>query len=81
MGMTGGSFNTREFFHGAPAPAVRVARVGFQVLGFGLPLLLLAWALLSGSALAWLLALASQAAGLLAERWFFLGSPRFQCNK
>ena len=30
MGMTGGSFNTREFFHGAPAPAVRVARVGFQ---------------------------------------------------
>ena len=30
MGMTGGSFNTREFFHGASAPAVRMARVGFQ---------------------------------------------------
>ena len=38
----------------------------------GLP----AWALLSGSALAWLLALASQAAGLLAERWFFFAQAR-----
>ena len=76
MGMTGGSFKTREFFHGASARAVRMARVGFQVLGFGLPLLLLAWALLSGSALAWLLALASQAAGLLAERWFFFAQAR-----
>ena len=42
MGMTGGSFKTREFVHGASARAVRMARVGFQVLGFGLPLLLLA---------------------------------------
>ena len=78
--MTGGSFNTREFFHGASARAVRMARVGFQVLGFGLPLLLLAWALLSGSALAWLLALASQAAGLLAERWFFFAQARHPQN-
>ena len=37
---------------------------------------LLAWALLSGSALARLLALASQAAGLLAERWFFFAQAR-----
>ena len=80
MGMTGGSFNTREFFHGASARAVRMARVGFQVLAFGLPLLLLAWALLSGSALAWLLALASQAAGLLAERWFFFAQARHPQN-
>ena len=41
---------------------------------------LLAWALLSGSALAWLLALASQAAGLLAERWFFFAQARHPQN-
>ena len=35
--MTGGSFKTREFVHGASARAVRMARVGFQVLGFGFP--------------------------------------------
>lgn len=66
MGMTGGSFNTREFFHGASEHAVRRSKVGFQVLAFALPILLLGWVLVSGSALAWLLALASQAAGLLA---------------
>ena len=71
MGMTGGSFNTREFFHGASHRAVRMARIGFQVFAFALPILLLSWALLSGSTLVWLFALASQAAGLLAERWFF----------
>jgi len=37
---------------------------------------LLAWALLSGSALARLLALASQAAGLLAERGCFFAQAR-----
>ena len=68
--MTGGSFKTREFVHGASARAVRMARWASRCWASGF-LLLLAWALLSGSALAWLLALASQAAGLLAERWFF----------
>ena len=80
MGMTGGSFNTREFFHGASAHGMRMARTGFQVLAFALPILLLAWALLSGSALAWLLALGSQAAGLLAERWFFFAQARHPQN-
>ena len=80
MGMTGGSFNTREFFHGASAHGMRMARTGFQVLAFALPILLLAWALLSGSALAWLLALASQAAGLLTERWFFFAQARHPQN-
>lgn len=57
-----------------------MARTGFQVLAFALPILLLAWALLSGSALAWLLALGSQAAGLLAERWFFFAQARHPQN-
>jgi DMSO reductase anchor subunit len=78
--MTGGSFNTREFFHGASNRVFRMARVGFQVLAFGLPLLLLAWAVLGESGLAWMLAFLSQALGLLAERWFFFAQARHPQN-
>lgn len=80
MGMTGGSFNTREFFHDASAQVYRMARTGFQVLAFGLPLMLLVWASLTGSGLAWSLAAVTQAAGLLAERWFFFAQARHPQN-
>lgn len=82
MGMTGGSFNTREFFHGASLAALRLAKSGFQVLAFALPLALLTWTALASSALAWvwMSALASQALGLLAERWFFFAQARHPQN-
>jgi sulfite dehydrogenase (quinone) subunit SoeC len=80
MGMTGGSFNTREFFHGASLHAYRAAKAGFQVLAFLLPLALLAWALLGGPPVAWLLALAAQALGMLVERWFFFAQARHPQN-
>jgi DMSO reductase anchor subunit len=80
MGFTGGSFNTREFFHGATMRMYRMAKVGFQVLAFAIPMVLIAWAVASGSSLAWLLAFASQAAGLLAERWFFFAQARHPQN-
>jgi len=41
---------------------------------------LLAWAARSGAVLAWALALASQAAGLLAERWFFFAQANHPQN-
>ncbi len=72
MGMSGGAFNTREFFHGRTSALLRQVKLGFLVLGFALPALLLAWGLYSGATLPWLLAAAVQAPGLLAERWFFL---------
>ena len=80
MGFTGGSFNTREFFHGASLQAFRMAKVGFQVLVFAVPLALLAWGAATGSAGAWLLAFASQAAGMLVERWFFFAQARHPQN-
>jgi DMSO reductase anchor subunit len=80
MGFTGGSFNTREFFHGASAQVFGMAKVGFQVLVFALPMVLLAWAVVSGELFAWLLALVSQAAGLLVERWFFFAQARHPQN-
>jgi len=62
MGMTGGAFNTREFFHGRT------------------PALLLAWGLATEALWPWLLALALQAPGLLAERWFFLAQANHPQN-
>ena len=53
MGMSAGSFNTREFFHGMAEMALRRVRIGALALGFVLPLLLAAWGLQSGSAAAW----------------------------
>ena len=81
MGMTGGSFNTREFRHRATLAVLRRVRTGFQWLGFGVPALLLAWALAGdGGATAWLLAVPLQTAGLLAERWFFFAQARHPQN-
>ncbi|MBI5276208.1 MAG: dimethyl sulfoxide reductase anchor subunit [Burkholderiales bacterium] len=80
MGMTGGSFNTREFFHGVSQAAYRSAKAAFQVFAFAVPLLLVSWAWLAGSSAAWLLAAGSQAIGLLAERWFFFAQARHPQN-
>jgi DMSO reductase anchor subunit len=80
MGFTAGSFNTREFFHGASRSAMRMARVGFQVFTFAVPLVLLAWGQVSGSSFAWAMAAVSQAAGLLAERWFFFAQANHPQN-
>jgi DMSO reductase anchor subunit len=80
MGMSAGSFNTREFFHGAKPVLVRRTRQLFQVLAFAVPLLLVALAGLRGSAAWWLLAVPVQFAGLLAERWFFFAQARHPQN-
>ncbi|WBY01066.1 dimethyl sulfoxide reductase anchor subunit [Ramlibacter tataouinensis] len=80
MGMTGGSFNTREFFHGASTAALRSVRIVFQVFAFAIPLLLLAWAQHAESGSLWLFAVLSQTAGLLAERWLFFAQARHPQN-
>lgn len=80
MGMTGGSFNTREFFHGARAATLRQVRGALLWLGFGLPVLLLAAALASQATLPILLAVLVQAPGLIAERWYFFAQARHPQN-
>jgi len=80
MGMTGGAFNTRHFFHGKSVAMLRLVKSGFLLLGFALPLLALAVALWTGSS-AWLmLALAAHLPGILAERWFFFAQARHPQN-
>ena len=73
QGAMGGSFNTREFFHGRPREVVRAVRWTFLALVFPAPALLL---LLGEAEAAFLL----QFAGLLAERWYFFADARHPQN-
>ena len=70
QGAMGGSFNTRAFIHSYGASIVRLARRGFLLLGFLIPLLLLQLSD-DSSMLVCSLAFALQYLGLLAERWYF----------
>ena len=83
MGMTGGSFNTREFMHGRTLAFL--ARIKYFAIGVGfiVPALLLLPVLLAGDGAhgAWLLAAALlQYPGLLAERWYFFAQARHPQN-
>jgi DMSO reductase anchor subunit len=80
MGMSAGSFNTREFFHGASLAALRQLKLAFFLLAFALPALLLGWGVAMQSTPAFLLALIVQVPGLLAERWFFFAQARHPQN-
>ena len=73
QGAMGGSFNTREFFHGRPRAVVRAARWALLALVFPVPALFL----LAGFPAAAFLA---QFAGLLAERWYFFAEARHPQN-
>ncbi|WP_219216808.1 dimethyl sulfoxide reductase anchor subunit family protein [Variovorax boronicumulans] len=80
MGMSAGSFNTREFFHHASLLAMRNVKRALIVLGFALPTVLLLWGVATASGLAFGLALAVQVPGLVAERWFFFAQARHPQN-
>ena len=78
QGAMGGSFNTREFFHGATREKMRAIRWSFLLLAFAAPLLLLAFGRDSAPAL--VLAFVVQYAGLLAERWYFFAEANHPQN-
>lgn len=80
MGMSAGAFNTREFFHGRSLAFLKNLKWIFLLCGFVLPALCAAWALAGGPAFAWVLAVALQVPGLLAERWFFFAQARHPQN-
>ena len=80
MGMMGGSFNTREFFHGKGIRTVKIVKWVFLVLTFPATLALL-WAGMAGSDPALLMAaFVTQYAGLVAERWFFFAQANHPQN-
>jgi len=80
QGFMGGSFNTREFFHGRSASLVRSIKWFFLLGAFALPALLLV-AGLAGAPKATLIgAFAVQYIGLLAERWYFFAQSNHPQN-
>jgi DMSO reductase anchor subunit len=71
QGAMGGSFNTREFFHGKSAVFISAIKVAFPIAVFVVPvaLVVIGW---SNDSVALLgLAFVVQYLGLLMERWFF----------
>ncbi len=80
QGAMGGSFNTREFFHGRPAFFLRQVKWLFLLLAFVAPMGLLAGGTTAGSGVLLLTAFAVQYLGLLAERWFFFAQANHPQN-
>ena len=80
QGQMGGSFNTREFFHGRGRPFVRAVKWIFLVLGFALPVVFAGIGLLQHIPSLLAVAAGVQFVGLVAERWFFFAQARHPQN-
>ncbi len=80
QGFMGGSFNTREFFHGRSAQFLRSIKWFFLLCAFALPALLLGAGLAGAPKAAIILAFGVQYAGLLAERWYFFAQANHPQN-
>ncbi len=80
MGMMGGSYNTREYFHGKTALFLKSVKTIFQLLVFAVPVLLLWAGADSANATVLVSAFAVQYTGLLFERWFFFAQANHPQN-
>ncbi len=80
MGFMGGSFNTREFFHGAGDATLTTVRLFFVVSVFLLPIVLLAASNMLESAWLPIFAFLAQYVGLMAERWYFFAEAKHPQN-
>ena len=80
MGFMGGSFNTREFFHGATPATLATVRLFFVVAVFLVPVALLGASNILASAYLPMFAFVVQYLGLMAERWFFFAEARHPQN-
>jgi DMSO reductase anchor subunit len=80
QGAMGGSFNTREFFHGRSPAALRTVRILFLVMVFAMPVILIVAAWATASPTLPIAAFLVQYLGLLAERWYFFAEARHPQN-
>jgi DMSO reductase anchor subunit len=80
QGAMGGSFNTREFFHGRTSAIVTGMRWFAVVAGFVLPALVLAAGAARGPAVVLALLFLLQWLGMLAERWSFFAEVQHPQN-
>ncbi|MDH5190576.1 MAG: dimethyl sulfoxide reductase anchor subunit [Gammaproteobacteria bacterium] len=79
QGFMGGSFNTREFFHGKTQLFLRSIKWVFLVTVFVIPVVLLIPGM-KGDAGLLLTAFVIQFIGLIAERWFFFAQANHPQN-
>ena len=79
-GFMAGSFNTREYFHGAPQRVFSSVKWIFLLLVFPAPVMLLSIGLGSQLFVIFALAFITQYIGLLAERWFFFAQANHPQN-
>jgi len=80
QGSMGGSFNTREYFHGASQGKYKSVKWAFLVLVFPLPLVLVSVGLGTHTFALLLAAFLVQYIGLLMERWFFFAQANHPQN-
>lgn len=80
QGFQGGSFNTREFFHGRQRSTLRLVKWAFLLAVFVIPAFLLAGGLWASWLVALPFAFGVQYLGLLAERWFFFAQANHPQN-
>ncbi|MBT8071300.1 MAG: dimethyl sulfoxide reductase anchor subunit [Xanthomonadales bacterium] len=80
QGAMGGSFNTREYFHGASQRKYKNIKWLFLLLVFPVPLVMLAGGLVAASPALLVLAFLVQYAGLVLERWFFFAQANHPQN-
>ena len=80
MGAMGGTFNTREYFHGAKPLFFKNIKWIFIALVFFFPLILLSIGLIEKAFVIFALTFLIQYAGLIAERWFFFAQANHPQN-
>jgi len=80
MGMQGGSYNTREYFHGKTAAFLKSVKYIFLILVFPIPIFLLVSGLGSADTALLVAAFAVQFIGLIFERWFFFAQSNHPQN-
>ncbi|MDH5324481.1 MAG: dimethyl sulfoxide reductase anchor subunit [Gammaproteobacteria bacterium] len=80
MGAMGGTFNTREFFHGKTALFLKSVKWIFLIMVFPLPVLFLSIGLSSHNTGLYVTAFIVQYLGLLVERWFFFAQANHPQN-
>jgi sulfite dehydrogenase (quinone) subunit SoeC len=80
QGQMGGSFNTREYFHGKTALFLQSIKWIFMVMVFVVPIILLMAGMKNNSIIVFVAAFVIQYVGLLFERWLFFAQARHPQN-
>ncbi|HEX5635937.1 MAG TPA: DmsC/YnfH family molybdoenzyme membrane anchor subunit, partial [Gammaproteobacteria bacterium] len=80
QGAMGGSYNTREYFHGKTALFLQSIKWIFMVLVFVVPIVLLMSGMRNNSIILLAAAFLVQYVGLLFERWLFFAQSRHPQN-